>query len=335
MGHEDVIRQMREESRRSGFRGAESIKLNSQGQTIRAIWNRIHWTSETETYHEFIVSLLKQSLGRNWKVEQDRLPGDSQHVIMKWIAAWHTLAKANMPENHQKGEVFSASPTGETQELIALAHDIYRLQLVKKLPAKLMERLRTRNGFQGARYEIAVASAFARCGFEIEWLKNAATKHCEFIATHKTTKERVAVEAKSRHRKGVLHESGVVAASDLADIEGLYDDAMTHNPGNMPFAVFIDVNLPHEPDRQGLEKLWFQQVKEMMGTRPTPTTQDPDFCSLRGFTNFGWHYCGAQQAIAPHEFVLAWSFHAKYPVSQQIFFALRESFNEYGKAEDY
>ncbi len=240
-----------------------------------------------------------------------------------------------MPENHQKGEVFSARPTGETQELIALAHDIYRLQLVKKLPAKLMKRLRSRDGFQGARYEIAVASAFARCGFDIEWLKDPATKHCEFVATHKTTREPIAVEAKSRHRKGVLHEIGAPVSDVLADIEGLYDDALSHNPGNMPFAVFIELNLPHEPDRQGFEKTWFQRVKEMMGTRLTPSPHEPDLCSLRGFTNFGWHYCGSQEATTPHEFVLAWSFHAKYPVSQQIFLALRESFNDYGKAEDY
>ena len=335
MGHEEVIRRMTEESRRAEFRGAESIKLNSQGHIICAIWNRIHWAPETETYHEFIVGLLKQSLGRNWKAEQDRLPADRQHVIMKWIVAWYALATANKPANHKMGEVFSAEPTGETQELIALAHDVYRLQLVRKLPPKLMNRLRHRDGFQGARYEIAVASAFVRCGFEIEWLKNTEKKHCEFVATHKTTRERIAVEAKSRHRKGVLHESGMPASDTLADVEGLYDDALTHNPGSMPFAVFIEVNLPHEPDRQGLEKVWIQQVKEMMCRRPTPNAHEPDLCSLRGFTNFGWHYRGVQQATAPHEFVLAWSLHARYPVSQQIFIALRESFNGYGKAEDY
>jgi hypothetical protein len=60
-----------------------------------------------------------------------------------------------------------------------------------------VQRLRSYEAFQGARYEIAVAATFVRCGFDIEWVEEKAKKHCEFNATHKGTGENIAVETKS------------------------------------------------------------------------------------------------------------------------------------------
>ena len=73
------------------------------------------------------------------------------------------------------------------------------------LPDSLIKRLKDFHKFQGARYEILVAAVFTRAGFDIEWIDDtkASGKHPEFIATHKRTGRKIAVEAKSRRRPGI------------------------------------------------------------------------------------------------------------------------------------
>lgn len=105
-----------------------------------------------------------------------------------------------------------------------MADDVYRLQLVRRLPRKVVERLRSYDRFQEAHYEIAVAAILVRCRFEIEWVEEKAKKHCEFIATHKVSSESIAVETKSRHRSGVLNQKGPISdpASLRADAAHLF-----------------------------------------------------------------------------------------------------------------
>lgn len=166
--------------------------------------------------------------------------------------------------------------SGEAQELLALADDTSRiLQLVKRFPEKLRNRLRHRQEFEGARYEIAIAGVFIRCNFAVEWIDdkvgpaNRLGKRCEFSAVHKVTGETIAVEAKRRRRRGAIHEGGVAAdPSELqADIDDLYRKAVAKRPDDRPFAVFIDVNLPYEPDRRGIEKTWIDDVKDTAAAR--------------------------------------------------------------------
>lgn len=64
--------------------------------------------------------------------------------------------------------------------------------------------------FQGARYEIAIAAAFVKCDFQIEWIEDKSAKHPEFIARNPRKREEVAVETKSRRRPGVLHDPGTL-----------------------------------------------------------------------------------------------------------------------------
>lgn len=72
-------------------------------------------------------------------------------------------------------------------------------------------------------------------------------------------------------RKGALHQKGPEfnhRQTIPADVGNLFEKALGQNPGDLPFAIFVDVNLPHQPGRAGLEKTWVKDIQEMLAQRP-------------------------------------------------------------------
>jgi hypothetical protein len=186
-----------------------------------------------------------------------------------------------------------------------------------------MHRLRNYDGFQGARYEIAIAAAFVKCGFEIEWIEDKAVKHPEFIARNPLTREEVAVETKSRHRSGVLHQPGTMPPPEelRADVDRLYREALQQDQSNRPFAIFLDVNLP--PNTTADTVAGWQ--REIAG-RWQPNEQ----LALLGFTNFAWHYSRDAEPQAP-EFLLSVPITSARPLaSTETMKCLRLALDAYG-----
>lgn len=256
---------------------------------VVAIWNKVLFRPLTETFHEFLVEVpLKGTFGERWYKGEKAKGEGNPHVVIPWLEALRLQQAKYKPANHQKGEVFGAPASGEVTALIALAHDLYLLQKVNRLPIKLVNRLRNFGEFQGARYEVAIAAAFVKCGFEIEWITDSGARHPEFVARNPQTGEHVAVETKSRHRRGVLNQPGKPAIQFAADIEQLYADAVGQNPGDRPFAIFIDVNVPTGSDPNNLAD-WQAEILARW-------TSD-DGVSLIGFTNFAWYYAEAEQPM--------------------------------------
>ena len=209
-----IVRKMRASARKeraeAPFRGPESIRADYRGYRVRVLENTVLFRPQSETFHEFLVFILKQTLGKEWYECEVRKPLEERHIAVRWIFAWHDLAKKYAPENHQSGQVFEGPASGEAMAVMSLADDIYRLRLIRELPADLVKRLRSWDGFQGARYEIGIAATFVRGGFTMKWLFEKSRKHNEFEARHKHTGETMVVEAKSRHRSGILHQVGDV-----------------------------------------------------------------------------------------------------------------------------
>jgi hypothetical protein len=70
--------------------------------------------------------------------------------------------------------------TGPVTAYLCFSYDLYWLQLVHGLPKSLIKRLCSKEHFQGARYEIAIAATCARAGFQIELL-DESMKECEAL----------------------------------------------------------------------------------------------------------------------------------------------------------
>lgn len=202
-------------------------KLNSIGIFVdfvkpiifreRKVWalgSRVYYERpEKETFHEFLLFILiHQVLGEEWWTHQVSLPEDQWHHIYRSFRKYQEWALKNQQEENKEGAIWAVLPDGWSRSLISLAFDIASLIHTDHLPDDLLRRLKSYGEYQSARYEIAIASIFARLGYRIEFLneKNIKEKHCEFFAHDKDTGEAIAIEVKSRKRDGVLHVDGAI-----------------------------------------------------------------------------------------------------------------------------
>jgi hypothetical protein len=116
------------------------------------------------------------------------------------------------------------------------AYDLWVVSDTARLDKRLLQRLKNRDQFQGARHELFAEATCIRAGFDTQRENelNGSTRHAEFTAAHGPTKQRVSVEAKSKHRPGVLGQPGSRGREDLhkMPIGNLLNDALTKRAPN-------------------------------------------------------------------------------------------------------
>lgn len=246
---------------------------------------------------DVLIDHLKYTFGKPWADEQCALPPEKRHVVMRWWFSWCESANKLAPTDHKQGQIFGFKPTGDMKELGTLAYDLYSLRLASALDPTVLDRLRSHDQFQGARYEFAIAASLVRCGFDIKWIHGADT-HCEFEATQKLTKETIAVEVKSRHVSGTLNQPGeMLRPEEMRFIaHRYYNDALKQCPRDKPSAIFIDLNLPPEVNPGEHHIPWWSEMKRMMNNMPEHSPTEPAVETWLVFTNFAAHYVGNEQA---------------------------------------
>jgi hypothetical protein len=321
--------QMKNEMRPPRLTSRPQIQADFQGKKFRAVRNTVHIRPQEETFYDFQINMLLWTLGETWFNAEMAKPLPDRHIILQWRHERNELLRSNRkPEDDPKQPV-RVTLTGNLRALQVLADDIYQLEHALKTPRKIIARLRDPRQFQGARYEIAVASIFARCGFTIDFIDDRTKRNPEFIAERDG--ERIAVEAKSRHRTGVLQQPGRVnkaAEPASAKIKHHFEEALQQNPGGLPFLVFIDVNLPLTPSVPHLEKDWVREAMKCFDDRRQEgRTEDPD--SGLVLTNFGWHYF-RDPGAPPGEAIATHSINPTYPIKQETWQLLDRCLGEYG-----
>lgn len=317
--------------------GRPQIEAIWRGKRWRAVGSRLYFRPQEETFHEFILhTVLKRVLGKNWYFTELGKPSQEQHQIVRWFCALSEWSKRTATEPNRVRGGWVAHTSGEVQSLAVLAYDVYHLLHTGNLDKRTIRRLKDRRQFQGARYEIAVAAMFARLGYKLEYLSSECVgKHPEFIAVHETTKHRIGVEAKSRHRTGVLHEPGDFdpARAGLADVERLFDDALKQGDESLPFAIFIDVNVPPNEETRLDMSLWMHDFLERMGGLNEPTAAKPDVFNIVVLTNRSYHYRGDQPS-AGGEYMSMLSPWPRHPFPHEMLEHIVEAVAEYGYLPD-
>jgi hypothetical protein len=277
------------------------------GKRFVAVGDGVLVQSAAETEHQFWLRVLRMTLGERWHNRQMALPESKRHVVLRWLDHWDALRRGEVAgiEPEQISETrFSAQATGDLLALFSLAYDVYTLRHALALPDVLMERIRLPDQFQGARYELAIAAVFSRAGYEVEWLTARDRKLPEFIATHQMTKTEIAVEAKSRHRPGVLGRAGTQPELDVlkVDVVGLLRKATQKETDGRPFVICIDLNLPHARAKSAEE--WVAELHgNVLSQFGAGVTGQPDAFSALFFTNYAWHWDGERPPGLPAHLV--------------------------------
>lgn len=291
-----------------------------KGYRFRAIWSTLYYRALSETFHEFLIFVVKLTFGKRWWMSQVR-DARNRHAVVAWWFEWCEVTKTREHRLGPDGVTRSGNATGPTWALLQLGYDLFCLQAKNKLPDFMVERLRKHKDFQSVRYELAVAAIMARAGFEIEYLDDKAIdeKHCELIATHPGSGLRIGVEAKSRRRAGVLHERGEFSRSpDARGLEKLLRKARKQKPAGIPLLIFVDTNLPPEHDIPNEEKSLVKDLKGVMerigGNRPDA----PDPHAALFVTNFAYHYGWPDGNSYKGEWILVLPRYTQHPVPMPL-----------------
>lgn len=301
------------------------MQIAAFGHKLRAVRDTLYACPPEGTFHDFQLNFLLWTLGKKWFAEEMIKPAVDRHIVLRWRDERNEMLERYRDSGSPPNQPIRAPMTGNMKALAVLADDVYQLQHALKTPRKVIERLRNMHQFQGARYEILVASLFARCGFDIEFIDDRGKKNPEFLATK--TDEQIAVEAKSRHRPGVLHERGEYVAETPARIRGLFQEALQQNPGGVPFVVFIDVNRPLTPNLPPLERIWVKEAMTCFEERKIENLPEEDSGLI--LTNIGWHY-HHDLSILPPEFVTIKPEQPTFPIRSDTWGLLERALNEYG-----
>lgn len=285
------------------------------------VGDQFYWSDiKRKTFHEILIDHLSTVLGKDWKEAQAKLPLSDRHFIFECYNETDDYLKSSAPNARKETEdLNSVAPNGYVQSLITLAFDVYLLKNAGVLDDKLLDRLKLKDLYQGARYEITVTSAFIKAGWTIEWCldkKNVSIP--EFIATSPDGQYKVAVEAKSKHRDGVLHKNGAFDPmnAEKGNMLYLFKEALGKETFGLPYVIFLDLNSPQTIAKTDKEH-WLRDLLALFDSvDPNHNDNTIDKQNLVISTNFSPHYDGREIAVGG-QYVIAYSPKAEHHIPKE------------------
>ncbi len=286
--HIAFIRDFTRRSQRAQFGPPELLRTPFNGVVIRTFGGDLTWRKATETFHEFCIWAVKMTLGQEWLDEQFAFPPGERHVVAKWLTEMFELQTRDAPAGHTPGQTVASRPTGGAQEVILFGRDLVYLAQLGKLPDRVVDRLRKKDQFQGAWYELRIASALVHGGFEIEWLDKKAESHCEFTARQPFGGETFAIEAKSRHRPGLLNQPGEKEEEPRVLATRNFRDALKKDAQGLPLIIFVDMNMPLSGTFEDAAKMWAEEMAAYIGKMGVSPSEPAKF-AYAICTNLSYH----------------------------------------------
>lgn len=214
------------------------------GYRFVAVRGRLYHSKKWRFFTDFLLDYGIGRFGEEWLEAQKAAAAVDQHPVYVWRKQAYAYMQRQQP---QPDGTFVAFANGPMAACNNFYYDLYTVDDNSLLDDDLLARLKHRDQFQGALHELFAEATCLRAGFTIirENEKDPNRRHVEFVAVHKSTSQHVLVEAKSRHRAGVMGQPG--QRNELADVKfrRLINDAVAKDPNN-PLAIFVDTNLPPE-----------------------------------------------------------------------------------------
>jgi hypothetical protein len=219
-----------------------------------AVGNTLHWSKAWKTFVDFLGDYMKDKLGRDWGSAEIAKPLADRHTILQWFDA---LARQRAKHIGEPGEIRESEVTGAIACYFGVAYALYLLDHNVELQDRMIKRLKDAGQFQGAYYELLVASVLIRAGFELtlEDETDPNAKHCEFAAVSKATGKKYWIEAKMRAVVGLLGRTaadGTTSSNPISHMVGHLNGALA-KPAADERMIFIDLNaeMPEIVDENG------------------------------------------------------------------------------------
>ena len=267
------------------------ISMEFQGQKMMAVGSRIFYSPTWRTFVDFLLDYLPAVVGVEWmKAEAGRAPAD-RHPLLQLRSDFCVASQASTPgPDGLRGGV----PSGPVAAYVNLAYDLYLLEHHQALQSLVVERMRDPNLYEAARYELFVAATCVRAGFKIEHEDETdrTRKHPEFIAVDELSDQRVAVEAKRRHRPVAVDRPQ--GRPPKADVGRLLGNALRKEP-DLPYVVFIDLNLPPVDAPDGADPARVVTQVQASILRVAPEKGGRHGFNMLVFTNRPHRYVGPYQ----------------------------------------
>ena len=308
--------------------GKPIISAKHEGQQFVAVKNRLHFSKSWKTFPDFLMAYIKDVLGSEWGNAEIAKPEGDRHQIIQWYQRFcQYQQESKLPD----GEIRSTEVNGLVSCYLGLAYNLYLLAHNVDLQTLMVTRLKDRSNFQGAFYELMIAGALIRAGYELllEDETDRRTKHCEFAAIHKASGKRYSVEAKMRSVDGLLGKTEKDGSNDqksLGKIITHLHGALT-KPSEAERLVFIDINAPMDKNisEENRPEILDAAAKKIIAYENNP--QAPDAEAFVFITNIAIHrylYERPIIAVSPIGFRIAdfnrpgqYSFAEKYSLDQK------------------
>ncbi len=229
-------------------------------------------------------------MGRDWGTSELNKPIEDRHEILKW---YDLICKYQSKLNLDSNKVCKTQPIGAMKAWFQLAYDLYTIRHNAELQNFLINRLKLPKQFQGALYEANVIAIMIRAGYEIDFEDESdrASKHPEFIATHRINDYKIAIEAKSRHRSGILGQPGSIKDHDdvFVDVRRILNKAFAKQ-SDLPFIVFLNVNVPPTEEAYS-DSRWVREAEQVVAAKARRTSEEKTFpASAIIFTNAPYYW---------------------------------------------
>jgi hypothetical protein len=251
------------------LRAAERIRQTQQGlgrpivaaklhdHQMVAVNDTVYLSPTWKTFPDFLADYMRRKLDPGWGNAEIAKPLAERHPILQWHDAYCRYQQETIKK---QGEVNTGKVIGVVACYLGLAYALYLLDHNVELQARLIRRLKDRANFQGAYYELIVASTLIRAGFTLtlEDEADGDSKHCEFAAVSATTRKKYWVEAKMRSIAGLLGKTDKDGGADGNPVARLIShlNGALAKPAADERLIFIDLNVAPEFDASG-KPTWF------------------------------------------------------------------------------
>lgn len=219
--------------------------------------------------------------GEKFLESEEKNPIADRHPALQWMYTYidhHEKARPNYP-------------IGAGAAWIRFAYDLFTIGDNAILEKRMTQRLLDPRSFQSARHELRVAAMCVVAGFEVRFEdeRSNSKKHPEFIGVDKSSSLKIAVEAKSRHRRDVQGFQGGLskASEEVVDVRRQVLDAYKKQP-DLPFYVFIETNLP--PANKVSRQTWADEIVQTMSDLDDEGYHSPSPANMVFFVNDPSHY---------------------------------------------